>query len=193
MKLPLPFYQNLVNSKIVLDRYFFGPFFKKYSIKDMRVLDFGCGLGGCSPYFDPSNYLGVDIDESRINYAKKAYPDHSFSVIEDGKLPFESCYYDTIFVCGVFHHMSDSAVLRYISDFHRILKPNCEIVAFEPFISPKSWLNNYVMKALDEGKHIRSENEYANLFTGDGFNVQAHKKIKTFYMYNILFFSAKKV
>ena len=48
------------------------------------------------------------------------------------------------------------------------------------------------MKLLDEGKHIRSEQEYQNLFFNNKFQVTVHKRMKTFYLYNLLFFSAEK-
>lgn len=192
MKLPLYFYQKLVNSKIVLNRYFFNPMLSQFNIKDKKVLDFGCGLGGCSPYFNSSNYLGVDIDEERINYAKKSYPNYCFSIIENEKIHLKNSSFDIIFVCGVLHHIPNRTVLKYLKEFNRLLKSDGKIIAFEAFIFPNSKLNNLAMKLLDEGKYIRSEQEYQTLFINEGFQVTIHKRIKTFYLYNLLFFSAEK-
>lgn len=66
-----------------------------------RVLDVGCGRGGTAAWFHRKNWgkiVGVDIDETSINYARDAYPEVDFFVIDVGKLgewrpePFDFVY-----------------------------------------------------------------------------------------------------
>ena len=47
---------------------------------DKRVLDFGCGPGIMSVFFS-NNYVGLDIDRTRIQYAQKMYPQKTFKQI----------------------------------------------------------------------------------------------------------------
>ena len=43
--------------------------------KGDRVLDFGCGIGSNSKLFNSENYIGVEVDKSRVESARlKYYP-----------------------------------------------------------------------------------------------------------------------
>lgn len=45
----------------------------------LRTLDFGCGTGNFSTYFE--SYLGVDINKSLLNFAKTEYPKKNFILL----------------------------------------------------------------------------------------------------------------
>lgn len=52
------------------------------------LLDFGCGVGDFIGYLNKknknvSNYLGVDINDFYIDFAKKSYPNHNFKLINN--------------------------------------------------------------------------------------------------------------
>lgn len=53
-------------------------------IKDKTILDAGCGMGDALPFLymkaDNFNYLGMDINQSFIEIAKKRYDGHRFEI-----------------------------------------------------------------------------------------------------------------
>jgi len=157
-----------------------------------KVLDFCCGTGNNSFFFNSSFYLGVDIDSERINFAKKLYPEYSFLTIEDGKIDVKRNSFDFIVICAVLHHLTDKQVSSYIHNFEKILKPQGKLIILEPCFFVKSGFSNWVMQTFDEGGYIRSKDEYFNLLNGK-FKIEVFKKMKLYNFYNMLFFSAEKI
>ena len=45
-------------------------FVSEHYQKGNRVLDFGCGIGSNSKLFKPEDYIGVEVDESRVESAR---------------------------------------------------------------------------------------------------------------------------
>ena len=85
-----------------------------------RTLDFGCGFGRLSPAFSPSDYLGLDMSASRINSARKLYPNYSFTVLAGSK------YFDTLLFYTVAVHLTDEEFIEVIDRF-----PNDRIIIIE--------------------------------------------------------------
>ena len=42
--------------------------------KGMKVLDFGCGTGSNSKLFHTEDYIGSEVDISRVESSRKKYP-----------------------------------------------------------------------------------------------------------------------
>lgn len=76
------------------------------SLRGMRLLEVGCGLGHLYPLlrasFGDARYTGIDIVPDMIEHAKAAYPDATFECrdIFQSPLPRE---YDFVFISGVFN------------------------------------------------------------------------------------------
>ena len=189
MKLP-PMLYGVLRPKFIIKKYY-------SSIKDMfnlenkKILDFGCGIGSYAFLFDPSDYLGVDVDEGRIAYGKKLAPAHSFLALKNCRIPLQDRSFDIIWVSAMLHHISDELCLQYIREFSRILKPGGRIVVIEPYLSPHTSLRNLFMKLADDGDYIRTEEGYLKLFDG-AFKITLHRKFKKV-LYNELLFSAEKL
>lgn len=193
MKLELPpvIYHRIIRSNFMIKRYIVDTLEEGFSFKEKKVLDFGCGTGSNCFIFDSNNYLGIDVDKDRINYAKKLYPNYSFMTIKDCKIPVKDNHFDFVCIFATLHHIPDDIALRYTKEFYRILKKGGKILAIEAYASKTHRFNNWFMDLVDRGEHIRSEDGYHKLF-GKGFKIKTLKRFKTFFFYNMVFFSAEK-
>jgi 2-polyprenyl-3-methyl-5-hydroxy-6-metoxy-1,4-benzoquinol methylase len=66
-----------------------------------RILDIGCGTGTLAKWFEPKNYVGVDIDSESVNKAHLAFPKHRF----DEEMPNEEEKFDTVVALAVIEHV----------------------------------------------------------------------------------------
>ncbi|WP_299008649.1 class I SAM-dependent methyltransferase [uncultured Shewanella sp.] len=84
-----------------------------------QVLDIGCGRGGTANWFHTHGWgkvVGIDIDETSINYAKRQYPDVSFfsqdvlslSVLHS---TMEWGHFDLIYLFNVFYALNNQAAV----------------------------------------------------------------------------------
>jgi len=154
-------------------------------------LDFGCGTGSNCYIFDSNKYLGVDPDPERILYAKKIFPQYKFDIIKK-TVPVRDHFFDFICIFSTIHHISDKDFKIYLREFLRVLKQNGTLIVIEPCLFENSFFNNRFMNIFDEGNYIRTEKSYIDLFE-NMFNVSVHKRLRKFFFYNELFFSAKPV
>ncbi len=184
-------YQKIISPKFSINKYIKKIIQKEFNFKNSKILDFGCGTGSKSFIFESKNYLGVDIDKKRINFAKKLFPKYTFKVIKNNILPVNNNTFDYICIFATIHHIPDFIFKEHIREFKRVLKDNGKIIIIEPVFSKNHKFNNWFMKIFDDGKFIRYEKEYKKLFSKDFFII-VHKKFKKFLFYNELFFSAKK-
>jgi 2-polyprenyl-3-methyl-5-hydroxy-6-metoxy-1,4-benzoquinol methylase len=119
--------------------------------ESLRIIDFGCGHGKLAPvsvfFTHPEGeYLGIDIQESYINYCRRKYsqlprvrfhvsrdynpfyPQQQSAVAEnksygnDWNVPPDSI--DVVMALSVFTHLQEADALGYINKIHTIIKPN---------------------------------------------------------------------
>jgi SAM-dependent methyltransferase len=111
------------------------------------------------------SYAGIDIEDERIAYAAKTYPQGKFQVMDASALAFPDGYFDQILVTGVLHHLSDEDVRSITKEMKRVLNPNGRALVMED-IALRGSLNllGALVHLADEGAHIRRPNEYTPLF-----------------------------
>lgn len=191
MRLKPLYFEKFIRPKFAVKLYIEKILRAYFNFDKRSVLDFGCGIGANCYMFDKDVYLGIDVDAERINYARKKYPGYKFDCLKNNKIPAKDCTFDFICITATIHHIPDEDFEKYPPEFFRILKPNGRIVAIEPCLFKMDIVNNSFMNFFDEGKYIRTEREYVDLFSKlYGFVV--HKRFKKFLFYNEIFFSAKK-
>lgn len=176
----------LVYDLIVHPRYYskwFGERFLKphFQLEGKKILEFGCGTGVNCTIIDPRLYLGVDIDEQRIDVARRSYPDHRFQVVGTKLEKLPTGGYDAILLSGVLHHLSDPQIREYLGEFRRILMAGGSLIIFEPCLTARSGVSNWIMQTFDEGKFIRTEEQYLALFIG----FFAPRVLKRFHLPNL--------
>jgi ubiquinone/menaquinone biosynthesis C-methylase UbiE len=137
--------------------------------KDKRILDFGCGPGIMSVFFN-NNYVGVDIDKTRIQYAQKMYPEKTFKQIgflsndeRNTVIPYPNNYFDIILLNDCVHHISNREMSDIISELFRVLQVGGYIIVREPNKNT-NMLTYMVTEIAENGNYIRSKEEYKQLF-----------------------------
>ena len=109
---------------------------KKESLDGINFLDFGCGDGIISDffnnYFPSSEYTGVDISSDSILQAKNIRSSSSNFLIFDGlNLPFKDDTFDVVFVACVFHHIQFEMHQAIMTEILRVLKKGGRLYVFE--------------------------------------------------------------
>ena len=78
-------------------------FVENHYEKGMKTLDFGCGTGSNSKLFHAEDYIGAEVDMSRVQSSRKKYVKYTFEKIPiihstEERLPWEKDSFDLIFV-----------------------------------------------------------------------------------------------
>lgn len=132
---------------------------KKYT----NVLDIGCGTGVLSTLFNKKYYLGFDIDENLIGYAKAKRPQYDFKVGDATNFKFKKKF-DFVLVSGVIHHLDDKQVYKTLKLINLHLRRHGKAVLIEAIPPVKKWnLLGKIIRDIDRGAHIREVEEYNKL------------------------------
>ena len=189
MELSPTFYRFFVRPKYI-SKLIINHLLGVINFTNSTVLDFGCGIGTNSFLFPSSGYIGLDCNCSRINYAKKHYPDHKFISSANHHIPLPNKSVDYIIIVSVLHHISNKELKMYFNEFHRILKDNGKILTLEPCLFHNAHINNWFMLHIDKGHYIRKEKEYLSLFRTSNFHATVIKRYNQLILYNKIFISA---
>jgi len=150
-----------------------------------KVLDFGCGIGSNSKLFHRDDYIGVEVDESRVISSRLKYPKSKFenipfiSTLED-KIPFEDGSFDLVFISLCLHHIDSDTCKLLFKEFCRVLNDGGEIIGVEPCILPGKYFSNVFMNVIDAGDYILPIEEYKKIYTSEGYQVKDINIVKTF-------------
>src|ERR1700730_10679131 len=192
MELSPQLYHRLVRPKWFTNFYIHNNLRSHFNFTAKTVLDFGSGIGSNCSMFHPTCYIGLDVDQKRIDYAKRIYPTYSFQVLQGDHLPIQDQSIDYILIVAVLHHIPTTEVSNYLIEFQRILKPEGRIIGIEPCFFHKS-STNWFMSLFDKGKYIQSEEGYFDHFRKHDFEIEVLKRFKKLILYNELYFSAKQM
>jgi len=167
--------------------------FKKYDVKNEKVLDIGCGVGTIDFYMvkKGASVLGIDISKNGINTAKR----NAAKLGIKKNLRFEVLDFTKSMPKGRFDKIICSEVLEYIKSdrlavitMFKLLKKGGIVVAS----SPSKNAPLYKMRALktfdQKVGHLRRyfEDEFVNLFKREGYIVLETRKTEGF-LRNFLF------
>jgi SAM-dependent methyltransferase len=110
----------------------------------MRLLDFGCGSGRLAAALCKTadiSYVGIDIVQDLLNYARSKTPDHyQFLLNREMSIPLPDGSADMICAFSVFTHLHHDESYLYLEEFVRVLKPGGKIIiSFLEFAEPAHW------------------------------------------------------
>lgn len=141
-----------------------------------RVLDFGCGIGKntrlIKKILQHTEVIGIDISEKSLDQARK-YSQQEIKYLQmlnNDRLPLESCTFDIIFISNVFHHIKFDLHSKIVDELYRVLKKGGLLIMFE-----HNTLNPITRKIVSECEFDRDAKllNYAyskNLFKKAGFS-----------------------
>lgn len=145
-----------------------------------RILDAACGYGHFCKYLRNCDYVGMDSDPERIEWAKKLFTENEkrkFFVGSVCQTSFSDKSFDAALGYGILHHLSDEECKVFLSELNRLVKGN--IVFSEPVYSRYHLINNLLCR-LDAGHYVRQKEGYLALCR----SFLDIAQVRTFYAHN---------
>ncbi len=130
-----------------------------------KVLDVACGPGAFSELFPAEKYVGVDMNQRYIDYARLHYKG-TFHVMDARRLEFEADTFDDVLVYGLLHHLNDEDARAVLGGIARALKPAGRALIIED-VPTESRLNliGHLLHRIENGHFIRTAEEYRILLS----------------------------
>ena len=153
---------------------------RKFVDKNSIVLDVGCGIGRIERFLAPycREIHCVDVSRRMIKFAKENLKDYKnvFFYFNNGKdlRIFPDNKFDFVFSILTLQHLEKEDAYIYITEMHRVLKPNGRIyLQFPNFISDKvfKWFVDYAKKGSRHIARVRGYTvpEVEKIMTSIGF------------------------
>ena len=109
------------------------------------VFDFGCGSGrvahAVAKSVNVSRYLGTDIVQSMLDYAKTKTPEHfEYKLHRQLSFPCGDNEFDMVYAFSVFTHLLQTECYTYLLEVCRALKPGgTAVISFLELAEPTQW------------------------------------------------------
>lgn len=142
MELSPRLYHWIIRPKWISNLYIGNVVSSEFDLDYKKVLDFGCGIGSICHMLKSSNYLGIDCDNKRIDYARRLNPGYNFDILQEKQIPAADNSVDYVLTISVLHHIPSEQLKDYIEEFQRVLKPDGKIIAIEPCFFNNHNFNN---------------------------------------------------
>jgi ubiquinone/menaquinone biosynthesis C-methylase UbiE len=111
--------------------------------KGMSVVDLGCGSGRLASELHATediSYVGIDIVQQLLDYAKSKAPRYEFVLHRDLSIPRPDASTDIVCAFSLFTHLLHAESYIYLEECVRILKPGGKVVfSFLEFAEPHHW------------------------------------------------------
>lgn len=147
------------------------------------ILDFGCSIGNTTKAFLDFEYYGIDIDPNTIKAAQKtfaSYPNINFICLDILSRGFKPGFFDNVLCATVGHHLFDDQLVRVIAALFEEIKPGGELHFFDIIRQPgKDKLSTRLIINMDQGKYVRTAEEYKRLFKDHGYYFIENKMFPT--------------
>jgi SAM-dependent methyltransferase len=110
-------------------------------LKNLIVVDFGCGMGWLSSYLNRLgfNTIGIDVSKTALDYAASQFDKHEyynyhqnyhFLHYDGHTFPLSDCSAHYIISFDAFHHVPNQA--KILKEMHRVLAPGGKLILSEP-------------------------------------------------------------
>mgnify|MGYP001581602026 CR=1 FL=1 len=158
---------------------------------EVSVLDVGCGTGKYTEIFKASNYVGVDINDDYLNYARQQYPFGRFINMDSTKLSFADNSFKFVFSVSTFHHLSDDQAGRTAEEMKRVCAAGGTVYIIDNVFPSKINFIGYILFKLDRGRFQRSFSKMDELLSRLGFSV-VDRGLKNSFPYRYTVFAYNK-
>ncbi len=129
-----------------------------------RVLDVGCGPGTNARHFAHADYLGLDINEAYIDYARRRYGDRFVVADVTRYRSPEGKAFDWILVNSFLHHVADSDARRILTHLATLLTDDGHVHILD-LVMPERRGISRLLARWDRGDHARPLEEWRELFS----------------------------
>jgi 2-polyprenyl-3-methyl-5-hydroxy-6-metoxy-1,4-benzoquinol methylase len=134
-----------------------------------KILDIGCGTGNTLCYLPNTigEYIGFDMNNSYIEFAKKRYKDRSNCSFYCEKVSSATIseieHFDIVLAIGILHHLTDDEADNLLEIAHQVLKPNGVLITYDNvYVENQHWLAKWFI-SKDRGHAVRTDNGYKQL------------------------------
>jgi len=136
-------------------------FIKDYVKDGDEVLDYGCGNGRLLELFPDQdlNYLGVDVSEKLIDFAKKSHPNARFSKLNPSQtsLALDNDFFNAIYSIAVFHHFPSFEYKKKMAEeLYRVTQKDGQVIITVWNLWQKKYakniIKNWINKILGKSK-----------------------------------------
>jgi len=155
-------------------RYMAAKFERATGGDQLRILDFGCGIGNSVPHladqFPGAVIVGCDPSSASIELATEKHSDKAaFAWVDGLRLPFADGRFDVVLAACVFHHIDPAERQHWMAEIKRVLAPGGHAFVFE-----HNMLNPLTLKAVrecpfDEDAILLPRSELLSLASNSGF------------------------
>jgi SAM-dependent methyltransferase len=128
-----------------------------------RVLDVGCGTGEFSDLFDAPAYVGVDVWEPYLRFARRRSPGRRFECADAATWKWEGPAFDLVLVNGVLHHLDDATALGVLFASAAFGRPGGTLLVIEDVVRPAAGVGARLVHWLDHGRFIRAAADWEAL------------------------------
>lgn len=133
-----------------------------------RVLDVGCGPGTNTHHFENVDYLGIDLNEAYVDYARRLHG-RSFEVADATTFEVpEGERFDFVLINSFLHHIGDEDVRRLLAHLSTVLDEGGCIHVME-LVLPEELSAGRLLARLDRGDHARPLADWRRLL-GESFD-----------------------
>lgn len=150
----------------------------------MRVVEVGCSVGNIARALidEPVvEYLGLDVDEGALTYARRWYqdtPQFNFSTQTLQDVAKSGRKFDLICLTGVLHHVDRPVAEAMFAGAREVAAEGATLLVFDPIpLRPTDGVVYKVIHALEQGEYLRDLEMLVNMARTAGFEISHSEEI----------------
>jgi SAM-dependent methyltransferase len=129
-----------------------------------RVLDVGCGPGTNTRHFRNADYVGLEIDPSYVEFARRRYGRTFVQADVRHYTAPEGVAFDFILANSFFHHVDDESARRILAHLSTLLTADGHVHVLD-LVLPQRPSPARFLARRDRGLYPRALEDWRRLFT----------------------------